>query len=84
MSDRFYFALGLRSAGKSAQTYKKLSSFSFFSRLGPFPQVFGQVKEWVILELNEMIKVLPAVACSMDNLLSDRGQQLGVLKMLLC
>ena len=33
--------------------------FSIFSHLGPFPQVFRQVKEWLILECHEMIKVSP-------------------------
>ena len=49
-----------------------------------FPQVFGQVKKWLLLELHGMVRVLLAVACTMDfNLLFDRGHQLRVLKMLL-
>ena len=36
--------------------------FSAFSRLGHFPQVFGQAKECFILQLHEMIRVLHAVA----------------------
>ena len=49
-----------------------------------FPQVFGQVKKWLLLELHGMVRVLLAVACPMDfNLLFDRGHQLRVLKMLL-
>ena len=50
----------------SAQTYGKCPILSIFSRLGPFPQIFGQVKEWLILELCEMIKVpTHIVACPM-------------------
>ena len=30
----------------------------FLPVLGPFPQVFGQVNEWLVLELQEMIKVI--------------------------
>ena len=49
-----------------------------------FLQVFGQVKKWLLLELHGMVRVLLAVACTMDfNLLFDRGHQLRVLKMLL-
>ena len=44
----------------------KTYHFWCFSRLGHFPQVFGQVKEWPILELPEMIKVSHAVTCPMD------------------
>ena len=53
----------------------------FFSRLGTFPQVFGQVKEWLILELQEMIKVPHEIACAIDfDLICNRGQQGKVLK----
>ena len=45
---------------------------------------FGQVREWLILELHGMIRVVHAVACPMDfNLFCDLGQHLGVLKMFL-
>ena len=37
--------------------------FSVFSRLGVFPQVFSQIKEWLISKLHGMIRVLHAVAC---------------------
>ena len=49
----------------SAQTYGKCSILSILSRLGSFPQIFGEVKEWLILELCEMIKVPHIVACPM-------------------
>ena len=56
--------------------------FSIFSRLAPYPQVFGQVNEWLIVGLHEMIRVPHVVACPMDfNLLWDRGHQGGVLKL---
>ena len=68
-------------AGRSVQSYNKLSFFSIFNCLRPFPQDVGQVKERLILELHEMRRVSHVVACPMDfNLLCDRGQQGGVLK----
>ena len=41
---------------------KNVQFLVFFSRLGPFPQVFGQVKEWFMLELNKIITMSHAVA----------------------
>ena len=35
---------------------------SIFRRLGPFPQVFGQVKEWLTLKLYNIIRVSHIVA----------------------
>ena len=58
----FFFILCARFVGRSVQSYEKKSFFRVFSRLGPFPQVFRQVKEWLILELHEMIRVSLAVA----------------------
>ena len=71
-------------ARRSVQNYEHSSFFGVFSRLCHFPQVFGQVKEWLILELHEMIKVPDPVACPMDfNLLCYRGgQQRGALKLM--
>ena len=37
--------------------------FSIFSHLGSFPQVFGEVKEWLMLELHKIIRVSHEVAC---------------------
>lgn len=55
--------------------------FSIFSRFGQFPEIFGQVKKWFMLELHGMIIVPHVVACLMDfNLFSDRVQQPGVLR----
>ena len=60
-------------AKRSVQNYENLSFFGVFSCLGDFPQVFGQIKEWLILKVHEMIKVPNAVAGSMDfNLLCYR------------
>ena len=58
----FFFILCARFVGRSVQSYEKKSFFRVFSRLGPFPQVFRQVKEWLILELHEMIRVSLVVA----------------------
>ena len=67
--------------GGSVQSYKEWSFFSIFSRLRLFPQVYGQLKEWLILELREMIRVAHVVALPIDfSLLCDRGQQGGLLK----
>ena len=55
----------------------------FFSAWAPFPQVFGQVKEWSILKLNEIITVLDLVACPIIFVLfSDRDWQGGMLKVM--
>ena len=50
----FYFVLWSKLAGRSSQTYEKI--FSFFSRLDPFPLAFGEVKEWLMLKLQKIIK----------------------------
>ena len=50
-------------AGINVQSYEKWSFFHIFSRLGPFPQVFRQAKEWHILVLHETISVSHVVAC---------------------
>ena len=42
---------------------KNVHFFNIFSRLGRFIQVFGQLKEWLILELHNMIKLAPILAC---------------------
>ena len=38
--------------------------FCIFNRFGLFPQIFGPVNDWPMLEFHEMIKVIGAVACS--------------------
>ena len=58
---------------RSVQNYENPSFFGVLSSWGHFPQVFGQVKDWVKLELHEMIKVPNAIAFPMDfNLLYYR------------
>ena len=60
----FLFYLWARLAERSVECYKKLSFFSIFSRLCLFPQVFGHTNEWLMLELQKIIRVSNAVACS--------------------
>ena len=49
--------------------------FGVFRRLGNFLHVFWQVKEWLILEVQEMIRVSGAVTCRINfNLLCHHGQ----------
>ena len=48
--------------GRIAQTYGKWSVFSILNRSVHFLQVFGKSKEWLMLELHEMIRVLQVVA----------------------
>ena len=47
----------------SVQSYEEWSFFSVASPLGPFPKVFRQVREWLILESHKMIRVSHEVAC---------------------
>ena len=71
-----------RLARRSVQTYENLSIFSIFSRLGPFPQVFAQVKEWLMLKLQKIIRVSRAVACPIVFILTFDGGWHGVLKVM--
>ena len=64
MPNYFYYFWWSRLAGRNAQTYENWSFFSIFSRLGPFPQVFGQVKGWLMLEFQKMRRVSHEVAFS--------------------
>ena len=41
----------------------KIMKDCIFSRLELFPYVFRQVKEWLTLQLHEMIRLPHAVAC---------------------
>ena len=69
----FYFMTDI--GRKVCSNDKEWSFFSIFIPLGFYPQVFGQVKEWLIVELREIIRVPHIVACPMNfNLLCDRGQ----------
>ena len=40
-----------------------------FNQLGPFPYVFRKVKELLLLELHEMVKVPHVVACQLDSVI---------------
>ena len=70
----FYFSLRSRSGGRTAQTYKECWSLIIFSRLNPFLQLFGQVKEWRKLELYGMIKISHVVACLKLFILHRQGR----------
>ena len=51
-------------------------------RPGIFPQVFGQAKEWLILELHEMIRVSHLVVFPMAfNLFHNLSRQTDLLKL---
>ena len=57
--------------------------FSIFSHFGYFPQVLCQVKEWLILELHEMIRLLRVVAFPIVFILFyGRNWQEGVFKVM--
>ena len=57
-----------------------------FRQLGSFLRIFGKVKELLVLELYEMIKVLHAVACPMNfNLIVvSKEEHSNLLKMIIC
>ena len=77
-----YFVLRTGLAGRSVQSYEKGSFFSAFSHFGSFSQVFSQVKECLISQMHEMIKVLLAVAFPIVFILFyDQYSQGGVLKL---
>ena len=59
----FYFVLWAKLVEKSVESYEKWWFFSVFNHLDHFAQVFRQVKECLILQLHEMIRVLHEVAC---------------------
>ena len=51
--------------------------------MDPFPQVFGQVKEWLMLELHQIIRASHVVACQIVFILFyNRGSQGGVFKVM--
>ena len=62
--DSFYFVSQAKLAWRDVQNYKNWSFFSVFSRLDSFPQVFGQVKGWLMLEFQKMRRVSHEVAFS--------------------
>ena len=61
----------------------KINIFNIFSRLGFFPQVFGQVKKWLMLDLHETIRVFHLVGCPIVFIcFSNRDWQGRVLKIM--
>ena len=61
----------------------KYSFFSIFSRLDPFLHVLGQMKEWLILHLYQMIRVPFLVACPIVFILfHDQNWQERVFKVM--
>ena len=79
----FLFYLWARLAERSVESYKKLSFFSIFSRLCLFPQVFGHTNEWRMLELQKIIRVSNAVACSIVVVVFyEQGFQGGMFKLM--
>ena len=60
-----------------------MTAFRYFLLLGPFFQVFLEVKKFLILELHEMIRVSHVVAWSIIFiLLCDLSRHRGVLKLM--
>ena len=54
-----------------------------FSCLVPFPQIFGQVKEWLMIELHKIIRMSHVVACPIVfALIYERGCQGRVFKVI--
>ena len=64
---------------KVMKNYHFLVFLVYFSEFfAPFPEDFGQVKEYFLLEFHEMKRVPNVVACLIGfNLLCDRGQMGG-------
>ena len=49
--------------GRHAQANKENSILSFLRSLSPFPQVFRQVKKWLMLELNKISRLSHFFPC---------------------
>ena len=80
-----FFFLWTRLARRSVsvQSYENWSFFCVFSRFCPFLQVFGQINDWSILEVHEVIRVLHMVACANDFFFYSRdwpGKMFKVMK----
>ena len=78
-----FFDLRARLARRSVQSYGNGSRFSVFSRLGLFLQVsstFWQVREWHMLEVYKIIRVLHELACPIAF---ERSWQGGMFKLFL-
>ena len=70
----FYFSLRSKSEGRSAQAYEECWNLNIFSCFGPFLRFFGQLKEWLKLELCGMIGMSHVVACLMLFILREQGR----------
>ena len=55
-----------RQGGGVLKLTRNCSVLSIYSRLGCFPQVFGQVTKCLRLKLHKMISILHETACPMD------------------
>ena len=83
MLNCFYFVLWARLAGRNVKNYEKLSFFSAFSCLDHFTQVSSQVKECLILQLHQTIRVLHVVMYPIAFILFyDRNWQGRVFKVM--
>ena len=81
-SNAFILLYGRDWQGGVFKVMKNVIFFCIFTRFGLFPQFFGQLMEWPILELHEMIRVLRVVACPVGFIwFYDRDWEGGVLKM---
>ena len=60
---------------------KNVNFFCIFSRLVPFPQLFRQLKEWLMLELHNIIRMSHVVVCPIIfylfifNFMSEVGRE---------
>ena len=80
----FFFCCFISEIGREeCSRLWKINIFSVFNRLGPLPTVFSQLKEWLILELHEIIRVSHFVECQIVfHLFYDRDWQGGMLKLM--
>ena len=65
---------------RACSNYVRSLILSIFRRLGRFPDVFEQVKEWLIIELQKIIRLSHIVACPIVFLL---GGVFKVMKMII-
>ena len=74
---------GIEGDREECKNLRKMVNSKYFCRLGPFPQVFEQVEEWLMLELHEMIRFPYVAACSVVfSLLCNIGRPVGVLRLI--
>ena len=74
---------GIEGDREECKNLRKIVNSKYFCRLGPFPQVFEQVEEWLMLELHEMIRFPYVATCSVVfSLLCNLGRPVGVLRLI--